>query len=137
MCSDHAPLDAAVDRRVLVLRQVVAELGADEDEELAELLLDAEGRLAARSTGRSADAFGDARQLVADLLRRQAEVRRPARERAPRHAVVLRGRRVLHERDAAGGLDRLEAEASRPCRFPTVRRRSRSVPDRRASERKR
>jgi hypothetical protein len=109
----HAPLDAAIDGCGLVAGKIVAERRADEDEQLAELVLDVRRALGfLRCRPQHPRELGDPRQLLSDLLRRQAEVGGAAGERAPRHAVVFGGRRVLDEGDPPGRLDRLQAEGA-------------------------
>jgi hypothetical protein len=91
----------------LVVREVDAELTPQLLEQaLQGLLVDRH----CEPSCRDVRVRGQAHELVADLARRQRKVG-PARvERALRHARLLRRGRLLHERDAARGLDGAQAQ---------------------------
>ena len=107
LVQEHAPLGAALDRRQLVLAEVGARSGADEPQELGEILAlvrrlgDGGGMIGVRA---------ERHELGRDRLRRSGEVDAASGERRARHAGVLRRRDVLREGQPAGLLDRLDAE---------------------------
>ena len=97
----HAPGDAAQDGRALVGREVVADPGAQEAEDAAEVLV---GRVGAEPAQRllAARHLGDALDHAVDRL---DEVGDPGGHRAPRHHPELGLARLLDEDDAARLLD--------------------------------
>lgn len=106
----HAPLDASLDRGLLVVREVVTERIAEEDVELLH-----PRRLRPGAARRHEEGMlRHLRERGPDGGGRERAVDDAGLDRAARHAVELRGLRRLHEADAASLLDRLEPE--RPVR---------------------
>ena len=110
----HPPLDASLDRRSFVVGEVDVGVRPQEPDDLLEAvpLVELVGR--ARGERPRIGMIRKAEQVPRDPLRRQDVVDAAVRDRAARHAVLLRRLLVLGERDAALGLDRLEPE--RPVR---------------------
>ena len=106
----HAPVDAAVDRARLVLREVVPRLPAQQDEDLAQRVLALGRGGARRARVRAERVRGVLEQLRGHLARGQLVVDEARRERAPRHPVELGGGGRLRHDHAALGLDRAHAE---------------------------
>ena len=105
----HAPLDAAVDRAWLVLREVVAGLGAQQDENFLQRALDPGRRDGGGLTGQAEGVRGVGDQLGRHFGRRQCVVHQAGGDGAARHAFELGGFRVLRHHHAALALDRAHA----------------------------
>lgn len=102
------PGDPAHDRRLLVMGKVVAGPGADVVENVLHMNLLVE----LRCRGDVALALGEVEEVPAHVGERKDEIRKARSNCAPRHRSVLGFARVLNQDNAAGLLDRLEANRS-------------------------
>ena len=102
----HAALDPAVDGARFVLGKVVAGLGAQQDEDLLQRVLDLGGRDSAVLRVPAKGVRGVADELRGHLGRQQFVVHQAGADGAARHAVELGRGRVLRHDHAALTLDR-------------------------------
>ncbi len=115
----HAALQATLDRRPLVVPEVDSARRSEQREDPVQLLVAERGGVrgclvAGRVDGRAPDVGVpcDLDQLGRDALGRKHEIDHAGRDRGPRHPVVLRGRWLLGDRDAADGFDVADADGA-------------------------
>ena len=110
----HPPDDAPLDCCVLVMREVDAASGAQQDENLVESVLAFGQQHVAffDILGRHVGMAADPGQLTGNPLRREHKVHDAGSYRAARHAIVLRSGRVLGKSNSALGFDRCQPQSA-------------------------
>ena len=124
LVQDRAPGDAAMDRGGLVQGEIHPGMIPQEEQNLLIAVFLPPGRWAVRSRGgavaararrgnRAGDVgmAGDSREFLGDRLGREHEIDTPGPDGEARHRIVF-GRPVLRKREAALGLDRLQADGA-------------------------
>ena len=106
----HPPVDAAMHGARLVLGEIMAGLGAQQDENFAQLVHGLAGQRGGGPLGLAESMGGVGNELGGHFRRRQLEIHQPGGDRAARHAVELGGLRALRHDHAALALDRPHAE---------------------------